>query len=94
MTDTANSHHFRTEVGPHSAWWRVVRGERIEITHLTDRENLIDTVTFVNHRVTRTSRHGVVFADPPTLATAHFLAPEYHSLWCAVSVEFHRRFTL
>lgn len=93
MTGTAIDPHFRTEVGPHSAWWRVVRGERIEITHLTDRENLIDTECFVNHRVTRTSRDGVVFADPPSLAVAHFLAPEYHSLWCAVSEEFRRRFT-
>ncbi|MEU6558795.1 hypothetical protein [Nocardia nova] len=93
MTGTENSHHFRTEVGPHSAWWRVVRGERVEITHLTDRETLIDTASFVNHRVTRTSRDGVVFADPPTLAVAHFLAPEYHSLWCAVSEQFRRTFT-
>lgn len=94
MTGTANSHHFRTEVGPHSAWWRVVRHERIEITHLTDREILIDTACFVNHRVARYSRDGVLFADPPILAVAHFLAPEYHNLWCAISEEFRRRFTL
>ncbi len=93
MTGTANSHHFRTEAGAHSAWWRVADGERIEITHLTDRENSISTTCFANHRVTRYSRDGVVFADPPTLAVAHFLAPEYHSLWCAVSEEFRRAFT-
>ncbi|MBF4999936.1 hypothetical protein IRT45_22590 [Nocardia sp. BSTN01] len=93
MTDTANSGHFRTAVGPSSAWWRVAGRERVEITHLTDREKAINTESFVNFRVTRYSCHGVVFIDTPSLAQAHSLLPQYHALWCAVSEEFRRRFT-
>ncbi|WP_227983423.1 hypothetical protein [Nocardia spumae] len=68
-------------------------GERIEITHLTDREKPIDTARFANHRPARYSCDGVAFAAAPILAVAHFLAPEYHALWCAVSEQYRRRFS-
>ncbi|NKY89839.1 hypothetical protein [Nocardia veterana] len=91
MTDTANSGHFRTEAGASSAWWRVGDRERVEITHFTDHETPLETVSFGNFRVMRYSCHGVVFIDTPTLAQAHSLLPQYHPLWCAVSEEFRRR---